>query len=511
MVPTKNRTAKSAGAFSFGLAALRNPLRISGPASLIWKVRCHPKILLTTILVVAAAAALWLRPAPFHEDEAIYAAWALAVRGDWALSRTPIDKPPLFFYPLAASLALFGPSEAAARVPNLLATIAAAFFVFRLVVARRGRVAATAAALLFLAAPLTQAYAASAFTDPLMLVLALAAAERAQAGRARVSGLLLGLAVLTKPTALFLVPFVLVAGSRLQAVQTRHRGVSPNPRASTLLLALAAVLLVGWAWDAARLVPGWWVLGGHAYGSLGRPEVALGTWARWLLLGLGPLAAAGGWDLGDRHSVPSSAGEVRAWRVESGNQPRISNPHSPLPLSEAVLWGTLVLFLPLHVLLGFQPWDRYLLPLAALLAVGAGWWLSRPARAALVAALLALPLTLWTAAGGTGLGGRDGRWVGIAALGAAVRALPPGTTVLYTDVGRPLAFYARGARATLRWAPDAQALAALAGEAPGPVFIAARASALPSPCRPSPTRAEATETPFVLAPVEAACRAALIP
>lgn len=446
-----------------------------------------PGIFFAAALVIAGVALLWSRPAALHEDEAVYAAWALAVRGDWWLSQTPIDKPPLFFYPLAVSLALFGPTEAAARLPNLLATAAAACFVFRLVDLRRGQAVAAGAALLFLAAPLTQAYAASAFTDPLMLALVLAAAERAQAGRARAGGVLLGLALLTKPTALFLAPFVLalLCGDwRLEIGETFRSPIS-RLHALFFFLALAAVLLLAWAWDAARLVPSWWLLGARAYGSLGRPEVALGDWTRWLLLGLGPLVVAGGTHFG-------------------------SASHLHLDLSEVVLWATLALFLPLHLLLGFQPWDRYLLPLAALLAVGAGWRLARPARAALLAALLALPLTVWTAAGGTGLGGRDGRWEGIAVLGEAVRALPPEATVLYTDAGRPLAFYAHGSRATLRWAPDVSALRAVAAGAAGPIFVAARASALPPACRPPAPAVASAQAAFVLAAVEGDCRAALL-
>ena len=160
------------------------------------------------LLVMAGLVLLFWRHAPLHEDEAIYASWGLALRHDWWLSHTAVDKPPLFFYLLAVSLAMLGPSELAARLPNLFVTLVAAIFVVRLVAQRRDSMAALGAGLLFLAAPLTQVYAAGAFTDPLMLALTLAAAERARAGWPRASGLLLGAAVLAKPTALFLAPLV---------------------------------------------------------------------------------------------------------------------------------------------------------------------------------------------------------------------------------------------------------------------------------------------------------------
>lgn len=541
MVPAEKRTPKSAEVpppSTFVPITVPTRLQIPLLQRLVSESYLNWEILLAAVLVIAGAAALWLRSVPLHEDEAIYAAWALALRGDWWLSQTPVDKPPLFFYPLALSLALFGPTEAAARFPNLLATVAAAFFVYRLVVVFRGRTSAAGAVFLFLAAPLTQAHVASAFTDPLMLALALGAAERAHAGRARASGLLLGLALVTKPTALFLSPFVLGLGSIAECT-LKSEGFSSGsqPRAFCVSrvqwtdeesagqfckgglstpdnlqpcnfqsfsagtfslrsfgLALMAVLLAAWAWDAARFVPSWWVLGEQAYGSLGRPSAAVGTWARWLLFGLGPVAAAlllAFWGRGSRAA-------------------RLRGVVHPNRRSYGVLWGTLVLALPVHLLLGFQPWDRYLLPLAALLAVAAGWRLPRPERAALVAALLALPLVQGTAAGATGLGGRDGRWAGIAALGAAVRVLPPDATVLYTDVGRPLAFYAYGTRAMLRWAPDAHALAALADEAAGPVFLAARAETLPAPCRPSATSNDGADAAFILVPLDGACHTELV-
>ena len=62
---------------------------------------------------------------PFHQDEALYATWAMEIasgRNPW-LVEVPIDKPPLFLYAAAGSMWLLGPTETAARLPSVLATV----------------------------------------------------------------------------------------------------------------------------------------------------------------------------------------------------------------------------------------------------------------------------------------------------------------------------------------------------------------------------------------------------
>lgn len=416
--------------------------------------------------VVGALSWLLLAPAPLHEDEAIYAAWALRLPADPLLSLIPVDKPPLVFFPLALALALLGPQAWAARLPNLGWTLLAAWAVARLVGHGRPRMAAAGAALLFLAAPLTLAHAASAFTDPAMVALVLIAAVAAQAQRPRAAGALLALATLAKPTALLLAPWALAEGGAAARAPRWwwHAG-----------LGALAIFLGGWAWDAARYAPSWWLLGQRAYGTLGQPGAALGGWLWWLALGLGPtlLAAL-------ISNPPSSISALRS---------AICDLQSPLP--------TLLLFVPLHQLLGIQPWDRYLLPMAALLALWLGRRLARPEMAALLAVLLALPIVGWTAAEGSGLGGRDGRWGGIEALGAAVRALPPETTVLTVSLERPLAFYAHPR--PIVWEESLAAARAWAGGHPGPVLLAVRRDELPPACQPS------SLPPFVLIALDDPC------
>jgi 4-amino-4-deoxy-L-arabinose transferase-like glycosyltransferase len=58
----------------------------------------------------------------FHPDEALYAAQArlISQQGDLLLRGTDLDKPPLTFYATALSFRALGPTEFAARLPNVL-------------------------------------------------------------------------------------------------------------------------------------------------------------------------------------------------------------------------------------------------------------------------------------------------------------------------------------------------------------------------------------------------------
>src|SRR3954452_395119 len=77
---------------------------------------------------LAVLAAAWLRALPllanrFHPDEALYAYFArlIASGHDPMLAGVVVDKPPAAFYLTALSLALLGPNELAARLPELAA------------------------------------------------------------------------------------------------------------------------------------------------------------------------------------------------------------------------------------------------------------------------------------------------------------------------------------------------------------------------------------------------------
>ena len=204
-------------------------------------------------------------------------------------------------------------------------------------------------------------------------------------------------------------------------------------------MACAAPLLMAWAWDASRAAPSWWVLGAQAYGTLGSLSADLITWARLLLIGLGPVFALGGF---------------LRWQ-EMGHW---ADRERTIQLALAL---TLLLWLPIHILLGFQPWERYLLPLvpvaALLLTANDTSYPFFPDFAGQVSlnpcsiSLLLIPALIVP----FGLEPHDGRWEGIAEIGATIEELPPQAIVYYLDVGRPLAWYAADAEAKLQWVGSA--------------------------------------------------------
>lgn len=362
-------------------------------------------------LLLLAVLGGWLaaRPAPFHEDEAIYAAWArrIAHGEDLFLSTTPVDKPPLFLYALAGMFRPLGETPTTARLLNVVVVLGVGLTISRL--SRRPAVGVA----VLVTTPLVPFLGASAFTDPLMLWLLLLGWRFGRAGRPGTAGLMCGLAVAVKPTAVFLWPLVAAASIRRRKWE--------EVRAFTV--GIGAVLALLWAWDASRSAPSWWQLGREAYGTLGRSPVSLEAWWQPAVLSLGASWIALGWH---RERLRTDA-------------------------EYAVAWGLAVGWIPVHALAGFQPWDRYLLPLAALVA-----WLAAEAgphhrvavtvtvNLALIVLLLLVPRPL--------LAGRDGRWNGIEEVAMQLRKTEG--LVYHHEMGRPLAFYAPDLENRLVWLPE---------------------------------------------------------
>ena len=148
----------------------------------------------------------------FHADEALFASWArlIAIWRDPFLLSQPVDKPPLLFYLQALTYPMLGPVEWAARVPNMIASILliplTTVFSWRMF---RLGIAALVAALLVTMSPMAIQFSATAFTDPLMTALLLAALLFV-VGRPRPfwSGILFGLAVMTKHQAWLFLPLI---------------------------------------------------------------------------------------------------------------------------------------------------------------------------------------------------------------------------------------------------------------------------------------------------------------
>src|SRR5574337_1559761 len=89
--------------------------------------------------VLALLAAVLLRALPlmdnrFHPDEALYATFARYVASGYGslLSYLVVDKPPLSFYLNGLSVAVFGGTEFAVRLPNLYVSLIGVALLFAL-------------------------------------------------------------------------------------------------------------------------------------------------------------------------------------------------------------------------------------------------------------------------------------------------------------------------------------------------------------------------------------------
>ena len=428
--------------------------------------------------------ALLLRLAPwgqnrFLEDEALYSYWGLqiATGADPMLDEEPVDKPPLHPYTLALSFLLSGSSpvrESPGRLPSLLASMASIFLVFALALQLHGSgPTGLLAALLLALSPFDILFASTAFTDPLMVALALGAIVAAAGDRLGLAGLLAGLAAATKQQGLLFLPLVVVAGllaAPRDAAATKEysgRGAAIlswirrawRQRWLRFVLALALVIAGALWWDQARLQsPGFLEQGSISYGGLAPAQAGtLGQrGAEWLsLVGafwVSPwfnallIAALAGW----------LAGGLAGW-WEGWNR------------IDMALGVFCLAFLVLHWLIGFQVWDRYLLGLVPLLALlGARAWmaLSTAIRAipwrrvyalALVAVLigtLGAPVLAATRSE-LPVGGDHGAYDGIDHLATYMRTQTPTGSVLYHYwLGYHYRFYLYGAPLRLHWYPD---------------------------------------------------------
>jgi 4-amino-4-deoxy-L-arabinose transferase-like glycosyltransferase len=300
---------------------------------------------------------------PFHHDEALYATWALEIASgtDPWLEQVPIDKPPLFLYTVAGALWLLGTSTTVARLPSLLATVANVGLTFWLGRRLYGAGVGLLAAWLVALSPFTILFAPTAFTDPLLVALALAASVAAASGRPGWSGLWLGLAIATKQQGII---FALLLLALLGAAIYTSGSAFHRPRSTRFALrftlGLIIILLPLFLWDFVRhQSPGIWQLSLVNYGGLTSNAATFAErwWGFMRLLQFGtaspvlnvlfvaglPLLLVGGlWS-----PMIKTGGTVADWILAL--------------FSLAFLTG--------HAWLSFQVWDRYLLGLIPFLAL----------------------------------------------------------------------------------------------------------------------------------------------
>jgi 4-amino-4-deoxy-L-arabinose transferase-like glycosyltransferase len=433
----------------------------------------YTTVLLAAILLLGLA----LRLMPwdqnrFLEDEALYAYWGLQIANgvDSLLDEEPVDKPPLYLYILALSFSLFPSStgvtagglghETAARFPSLLASVTSIALVYGLglVLYRNSKIGLLAALLLVLSS-FDILFASTAFTDPLMTVLALGSLLSMAKGRLGTAGLLSGLAAATKQQGLFFLPLVVIVGFWGPTKQRNWR--------TWLRFVIGLAIVAGgtiW-WDLARgQRPGFFEQSLISYGGLAlvQPQ-ALGQRAvEWLQL-VGMFWISPWFNM-------SMIGALALWLAG-----RCFVPGTPSP--RTVDWLLLMFiagYLLLHWLVGFQVWDRYLLglvPLMAILAARAfvtlgetirvtSWRLAYIIGLGLVlAASLARPVSQATQSQ-VPLGGDHGAYDGIDDLAAYIRTQASPDAVLYHYwLGYHYRFYLYGVPVRLHWYPDLEDLA----------------------------------------------------
>lgn len=413
----------------------------------------------------------WLANYPLHRDEALYGAWArLIASGRDPLLLIPwIDKPPLSIYLGAASIAALGVSELALRLPGLVASILAIPVTYGL--ARRAyneNIARLAAALLALS-PFAILFAPTAFTDPWLTLWLVVASWAALHQRGFIAGLALGLAVASKQQGLLGAPLVL---SLLLVPATDGRPLEHTPprlrRIAETILGFALIFGSLTYWDSLRWHnrPSFWDRSLATYG-----ELNVAAPAEWP-------ARAAEWaeQLKYLFGVPTLSWLIlllAGWAWVRATKRAIGRHHLDQKHLLDLVFGTYVIgYLALHILVTFQPWDRYLLPLAPLVCLLAARGLlsfagpvssrSLICKAGLGLALAgALGYAAWLgAAGRLPVGSDHGAYAGITQVTAILHEQPADTIIYHQSLGWYFDFYLFDAPQERRWYPDESKLAA---------------------------------------------------
>jgi hypothetical protein len=195
------------------------------------------------------------------------------------------------------------------------------------------------------------------------------------------------------------------------------------------------------------------------------------SWPLWVLLGIGLACAIGQCGQAGLRNAHSHL-TVHLWR----------RPLRPLTITPGRLLAIWTLaFLALHIVVDFQVWDRYLLPLAPVLALGSGWMGYRLAARTAQPSLLLAGGTLWlglslapglaAAQGGLPIGGDHGDYSGLRPALTWLESQAPANAVIYHQVlGWHYQFYLYGRIGPygyeLRWFPDTIYLADNAARTP---------------------------------------------
>ncbi len=517
-------------------------------------------VALTAAITLALLAPLGpLASNRFHRDEAIYSSWGLDIASgrDLLLSGSPVDKPPLFLYTQALSFVLFGPTEVAARLPSLVASVVSVGLIYALGRSLYGRGVGLLAAFLLAASPFAILFAPTAFTDPMMVAWVLAgclATARGHWGRA---GIFLGLAAITKQQGAFFVPLALGLGhiSNISSADRKSQVVS-------FVVAFLAVLSLAIGWDVARarqpgflaqslasygglsLMPvtiwerllGFWDLLRYATGSRVLNGVLLGGVPLLVILDLidalpwrkldplpQPLSLKGRGEQATPLPLRGRGEQTSSFSLTGrGEQPESPSPSKGEGRGEGQAWGDLALlaftslFLLGHSLVAFQVWDRYLLGLVPLLALLLARVLTLPQRLLKnwpLPHFLSILFVLWmlsftlhpirdAAASRFPIGGDHGAYQGIEQVADYLQSIPADTTLYHRWLGWHWRFYLWGSPYDFRAWTSPSDLAAQAAARP----VARRYVVFPSWHSSTEVRLALTEAGLALREVHRAFR-----
>ncbi|MCB0123322.1 MAG: glycosyltransferase family 39 protein [Caldilineaceae bacterium] len=366
---------------------------------------------------------------PLREDEALYSYWALHLRQEdpWLLTVWP-DKPPLFLWAQALVFQFVGATQATARLLNIGITVTTA----ALLIATSRRLWATPgllAAVLYVLNPFALSFAATAYTDPLLVFWGQLALYLALSRRDLGAGMALGAAIMTKQQGLLYVPLVFALSLlAVPPLPTVKQSVKQPPivttRTKSVLRLVSGLLFITGPilyWDSQRwaVAPSPWDLSVRHYGGLALADATL--WPERARAWAGLLWYVGGNWLGWAHyALLALLTLVALWpRSRPGN-------HQARPrLAPLLLAGWSVGFLVVHLITTVQIWDRYLLPLLPIIVlllepavanrarIGS---FGKPKFAAVVACVLLtilLPGGLRAARGEVPLGGDHGAYSGL--------------------------------------------------------------------------------------------------
>jgi 4-amino-4-deoxy-L-arabinose transferase-like glycosyltransferase len=433
------------------------------------------------MLVAAYAGTSHLLENRFHPDEAHYAAFARLIASGpghgLLLSHIVVDMPPLSFYVNGLSVALMGPSELALRLPALLCSVVTVALMYALGRRLYGLPAGHASAWAVALSPMAAQFAITAFVDPLMNTLVLAALTLTAARRPNWAAVAVGLAFATKQTALFAIPLILAL-----ELWSQHRPLTLRLAIRRLfaagipiLISLAIVTAALFAWDARRGAPISVWEQGYSDNVGGRPIT---------LAELQPRAAAILFLLGHMSGSTVFNGilivGLALLLIVDLLRP------SRQGFVDLLLGGYVLGYLLLFWLVPFNLWDRYFVPLLPLLALlagrnavlaydlvtrvveaaalliaheGAHIW-SRLARIALplMALAIAVPRLLTTNYDFSPIGGDHGAYDGIDETARFIQTLPP-ESILYDHwLGWQFEYYLFERRLPIVWFPEMAAL-----------------------------------------------------